>query len=102
MRNIDLDSGHPFVKVNHPAPGDLVNSPVHVAGYGTAFEGTIVVRVVDDSGKELGSAVMNSEGVMGSSVSFTVRSNSQTTPATSSASWRPLSPAQRTVPRRTW
>ena len=62
IRNIDLDSGHPFVKVNHPASGDIVNSPVHVAGYGTAFEGTIVVRVLDDSGKELGEAVMDSEG----------------------------------------
>ena len=37
IRNIDLDSGHPFVKVNHPASGDIVNSPVHVAGYGTEF-----------------------------------------------------------------
>lgn len=65
MRNIDLDSGHPFVKVNHPASGDVVNNPTHVAGYGTAFEGTISVRILDDSGKRLGEATFQSGGANG-------------------------------------
>ena len=39
--DIDADSGRPFIKVNHPAPGDVVRNPAHIAGYGTAFEGTI-------------------------------------------------------------
>ncbi len=40
-RDIDPDSGRPFIKINHPAPGDMVRNPAHVAGYGTAFEGVI-------------------------------------------------------------
>ena len=36
------------MKINHPAPGDVVRNPVHVAGYGTAFEGTISLRIRDD------------------------------------------------------
>jgi hypothetical protein len=47
-RDIDEDSGRPFIKVNHPAPGDVVRNPAHVAGYGTAFEGTISLRIRDD------------------------------------------------------
>ncbi len=39
-----------LMKVNHPAPGDVVGNPAHVAGYGTAFEGTISLRVRDDDG----------------------------------------------------
>lgn len=38
-RDIDDDSGHPFIKVNHPASGDVVKNPAHIAGHGTAFEG---------------------------------------------------------------
>ncbi|MDQ3791347.1 MAG: Gmad2 immunoglobulin-like domain-containing protein, partial [Actinomycetota bacterium] len=48
MRDIDADSGRPFIKVNHPAPGDVIRNPAHVAGYGTAFEGTISSRIRDD------------------------------------------------------
>ena len=48
MRDIDADSGRPFIKVNHPAPGDVIRNPAHVAGYGTAFEGTISLRIRDD------------------------------------------------------
>ncbi len=36
------------MKVNHPAPGDVVRNPAHIAGYGTAFEGTISLRIRDD------------------------------------------------------
>ena len=48
MRDIDADSGRPFIKVNHPAPGDVIRNPAHVAGYGTAFEGRISLRMRDD------------------------------------------------------
>ncbi len=37
-----------MMKVNHPAPGDVVRNPAHIAGYGTAFEGTISLRIRDD------------------------------------------------------
>ena len=37
-----------LIKVNHPAPGDVIRNPAHVAGYGTAFEGTISLRIKDD------------------------------------------------------
>ena len=47
-RDIDEDSGRPFIRINHPAPGDVVRNPAHVAGYGTAFEGTISLRIRDD------------------------------------------------------
>src|SRR5215211_1323755 len=59
-RDIDADSGCPFIKVNHPAPGD-------VAGYGTAFEGTISLKIRDDDGTVIanGTAQSGSNGVIG-------------------------------------
>ena len=66
-RDIDPDSGRPFIKVNHPAPGDVVSNPAHVAGYGTAFEGTISLRMRDDDGTVIaeGSTQGGSNGVIG-------------------------------------
>ena len=66
-RDIDEDSGRPFIKVNYPAPGDMVGNPAHVAGYGTAFEGTISLRVRDDDGTVIaeGSTQGGSNGVIG-------------------------------------
>jgi hypothetical protein len=66
-RDIDPDSGRPFIKVNHPAPGDVVRNPAHVAGYGTAFEGTISLRMRDDDGTVMaeGSTQGGSNGVIG-------------------------------------
>ena len=49
-RDIDADSGRPIIKVNHPAPGDVVRNPAYVAGYGTAFDRTILLRIRDDDG----------------------------------------------------
>jgi Immunoglobulin-like domain of bacterial spore germination len=37
------------MKINHPAPGDGVSNPAQVAGYGTAFEGVISVRIRDET-----------------------------------------------------
>lgn len=67
MRNIDSDSGRPLIKVNHPAPGDVVSNPTHVAGYGTAFEGTISLQLRDDDGTVVaeGFAQGGSNGVIG-------------------------------------
>ena len=55
------------MKVNHPAPGDVVRNPAHVAGYGTAFEGTISLRMRDDDGTVIaeGSTQGGSMGVIG-------------------------------------
>jgi hypothetical protein len=66
VRDIDADSGRPFIKVNHPAPGDVVRNPAHVAGYGTAFEGIISLRIRDDDGTVIaeGTAQGGSEGVI--------------------------------------
>ena len=65
--DIDGDSGRPFIKVNHPAPGDVVGDPAHVAGYGTAFEGVISLRIRDDDGTVIaeGTAQGGSNGVIG-------------------------------------
>jgi hypothetical protein len=60
-RDIDEDSGRPFIKINHPAPGDVVKNPAHVAGYGTAFEGTISPRIRDDDGTVIGEFKANLE-----------------------------------------
>jgi len=49
-RENDEDSERPFIKINHPAPGDVIRNPAHVAGDGTAFEGTISLRIRDDDG----------------------------------------------------
>ncbi len=66
-RDIDPDSGRPFIKINHPAPGDVVRNPAHVAGYGTAFEGTMSLRIRDDDGTVIaeGSTQGGSNGVIG-------------------------------------
>jgi hypothetical protein len=66
-RDIDEDSGRPFIKINHPAPGDVVRSPAHVAGYGTAFEGTISLRIKNDDGTVIarGTAQGGSNGIIG-------------------------------------
>ena len=66
-RDIDEDSGRPFIKINHPAAGDVVRNPAHVAGYGTAFEGTISLRIRDDDGTVIaeGSTQGGSNGVIG-------------------------------------
>jgi hypothetical protein len=56
-----------LMKINHPAPGDVVGNPAHVAGYGTAFEGTISLRIRDDDGTVIaeGFAQGGSNGVIG-------------------------------------
>jgi hypothetical protein len=66
-RDIDADSGRPLIKVNHPAPGDVVRNPAHIAGYGTAFEGTISLRIRDDDGTVIaeGTTQGGSNGVIG-------------------------------------
>jgi hypothetical protein len=66
-RDIDEDSGRPFIKINHPASGDVVRNPAHVAGYGTAFEGVISLRIRDDDGTVIaqGTAQGGSNGIIG-------------------------------------
>jgi immunoglobulin-like protein involved in spore germination len=66
-REIDDDSGRPFIKINHPAPGDVIRNPAHIAGYGTAFEGTISLRIRDDDGTVIaeGFTQGGSNGVIG-------------------------------------
>jgi hypothetical protein len=66
-RDIDADSGRPLIKVNHPAPGDVVRNPAHIAGDGTAFEGTISLRIRDDDGTVIaeGTTQGGSNGVIG-------------------------------------
>ena len=56
-----------LMKINHPAPGDVIRNPAHVAGYGTAFEGTISLRIRDDDGTVIaeGSTQGGSNGVIG-------------------------------------
>jgi len=56
-----------LIKVNRPAPGDVVRNPEHVAGYGMAFEGVISLRIRDDDGTVIaqGTAQGGSNGVIG-------------------------------------
>lgn len=65
MENADPNARFPLVKVNHPAPGDSILNPAHVAGYGTGFEGVVVVRVEDETGNELAREGILSSGGMG-------------------------------------
>jgi hypothetical protein len=66
-RDIDADSGRPFIKINHPAPGDVIRDPAHIAGYGTAFEGVISLRIRDDDGTVIAetSTQGGSNGIIG-------------------------------------
>ena len=56
-----------MMKINHPASGDVIRNPAHVAGYGTAFEGTISLRIRDDDGTVIaeGFTQGGSNGVIG-------------------------------------
>jgi hypothetical protein len=78
-RDIDEDSGRPFIKINHPAPGDVMRYPAHVAGYGTAFEGVISLRIRDDgTAIAEGSTQGGSNGVVGefkADLLFSLRAN---------------------------
>lgn len=54
------------MKINHPAPGDVIRNPEHVAGYGTAFEVMIPLRIRDDGTVIAeGSTQGGSNGVVG-------------------------------------
>src|ERR671916_886779 len=64
VRDIDEDSGRPFIKINHPAPGDVVRNPAHIAGYGTAFEGTVSLRISDGMVIAEGTTQGGSNGVL--------------------------------------
>ena len=66
-QDLDEDSGRPFIKINHPAPGDVVRNPAHVASYGTAFEDVVSLRLRDDDGTAIaeGTAQGGSNGVIG-------------------------------------
>jgi Immunoglobulin-like domain of bacterial spore germination len=56
----------PIHKTNHPAPGNVIRNLAHVAGYGTAFEGTISLRIRDDDETVIaeGTAQGGSNGVI--------------------------------------
>ncbi|MDY7103603.1 MAG: Gmad2 immunoglobulin-like domain-containing protein [Actinomycetota bacterium] len=43
----------PLLTVRHPAPNDIVDDPVHVAGIAAAFEAQLVVTVVASDGATL-------------------------------------------------
>jgi nucleoid-associated protein YgaU len=46
-----MPPAHRNIIVHHPRPHDIVHNPIHVAGYSTAFEGTVIVRVRDGNNK---------------------------------------------------
>jgi hypothetical protein len=55
-----------LVKINHPAPGDVIRNPEHVAGYGTGLEVMIPLRIRDDGTVIAeGSTQGGSNGVVG-------------------------------------
>ena len=91
MPDIDADSGRPFIKINHPASGDAIRNPAHVAGYGTAFEGTISLRIRDDDGTVIaeGSTQGGSNGVIGEFKSDLAFGRSRT------SVWRSSKPSRR-------
>ena len=37
----------PMIEVQQPQPNDIVGSRIHVAGFGTGFEATLQVRVLE-------------------------------------------------------
>ena len=70
VRQLD-DEGHwwvlgastPDIVLTGPSAGDLVTSPVTVAGRARAFEGTVLVRVLADGVREpIGAAIVTASG----------------------------------------
>lgn len=56
-----LSSDH--IHVDIPSDGAIVSSPVRVAGRASAYEGNVLVEVMDDSGRRLHSGHLQAEGV---------------------------------------
>ncbi len=55
MENIDNE-----FRLDQPQPNDLVGNPLLIAGMGGGFEGTIGIRVLDDTGRVIESTFTNS------------------------------------------
>jgi len=51
----------PVIWVNHPVPGQEITSPLLIHGSAMVFEGTVCVRLLDASGKELTSGFTTAE-----------------------------------------
>lgn len=47
--------GKPAIVVRTPVAGDLISSPVAVAGSADVFEATVSIRILDEGGQELAS-----------------------------------------------
>jgi nucleoid-associated protein YgaU len=57
-------SKFPHVRVHHPRPHDIVDSPVAISGIGAAFEGVIGrATVTDNNGNPLGSELVEAGGM---------------------------------------
>lgn len=85
MARQEFKPGRPYVKLNHPAQGDIVSDPAHVAGYGTGFEGNITITILDDGGKEVATEAfvqktngMGEVGEFWGNVEFTEEPDQQT------------------------
>ena len=53
--------GRPIISVSEPCAGDALTSPATVAGEANVFEATVSLRVLDENGKEIGTAFTTAE-----------------------------------------
>jgi LysM repeat protein len=71
------------LSITAPARGDTVTSPVRVLGQGAAYEQTLVVRMIDATGYEIGKGIAMIDGLPGAIgpysgvVTFTVPASTQ-------------------------
>lgn len=92
-----------MVKPNYSAVGDIVPNPPHVAGYGTGFEGNIVVAVYGDGGKKLAEEGLTQKtGGMGEVGKFYGNVRLEKSPPSKSAWSRPGAAGGARGRSRTW
>ena len=63
--NMEVSSKSNLIKVTSPMPGDRVKSPLAIEGEAKGtwfFEGSFPVKIIDDSGKELGQTPAKAQG----------------------------------------
>lgn len=73
MRRSDFAAMTPLILVESPAPGDVVSSPLRVAGLNNTFEATVRIRIEGSDGRTLADTFTTGQGGTGTWGPFEAR-----------------------------
>jgi hypothetical protein len=72
MTRADFENLSPAILVESPLPGETVSSPVRVRGTSNTFEATCLIKIVDESGAQVGFQVVTATSGSGQRGTFDV------------------------------